>query len=96
LPPRRQSATERTPKNMTTELRSFLESQFVSAKNPIGSHQARKRGLAMRLAKANPKLALLISNEIDSNLEAASEVSGFHTDSCRALAFWLKDWKNAL
>lgn len=50
----------------------------------------------MRLAKANPELALLISNEIDSNLEAASEVSGFHTDSCRVLAFWLKDWKNAL
>ena len=73
----------------------FLEAQKASANNPIGSHQARSRSLAIKLAK-DETVAVQVAAEIESNLEMASEVSGMHPDSCARLAVWLKDWRTAL
>ena len=81
---------------MNPETISFLSAQRTSAENPLGSHQARSRDIAIRLAKKNPYSARCIADEITANTSAASEVSGFHPDSCLRLADWLRDWRRAL
>jgi hypothetical protein len=70
---------------------SFLEEMKLSAQNRIGNHVARKHAICAILAKDSPELAALIADEIEGNPRAASEVSGMHPDSCRALAFFLKN-----
>ncbi len=81
---------------MHPETVSFLDAQRISANNPLGSHVARSRGLAIALSRANPAKAQSIANDIDSDLERASNMSGFHPESCHRLAVWLRDWKKAL
>lgn len=81
---------------MTSTTLAFLEQQKASANNPVGSHQARSRGIAIKTAKADQNAANAMADEISSNLEAASAASGFHPDSCHRLAVWLRDWRKAL
>jgi hypothetical protein len=81
---------------MNDNTKAFLLAQKQSANNPVGSHQARKRDLAIRLAKADSAQACAIADDIESDLQVASDVSGYHPDACLQLAAWLRDWHKAL
>jgi hypothetical protein len=81
---------------MSTDTVSFLQAQHASAINRIGSHVARTRGITRRLAERNQALADQVALEIENDLEQASEISGFHPDSCKRLVWWLRDWKRTL
>lgn len=81
---------------MNNATKNFLEKQKDSAHNPLGSHEARSRGICIKLARSNPVESSAIADEIDGDLCAASNVSGFHPDSCHRLAAWLRDWRKAL